>query len=66
MTAPPLTVGPQSTIHDAANTMLVHKIGGLPVVEEGTLLGIITESDIFRMLVQDYTEPEGGQAERGE
>jgi CBS domain-containing protein len=33
--------------------MLDHKISGLPVVDQsGKLVGILTESDIFRMLVQ--------------
>lgn len=32
--------------------MLEHKIGGLPVVQDGELVGIITESDIFRAFVQ--------------
>ncbi len=32
--------------------MLENKIAGLPVMSGETLVGIITESDIFRMLVQ--------------
>jgi CBS domain-containing protein len=40
------------SIARAAQLMLEHKIGGLPVVDQhGRLVGIITESDIFRMLV---------------
>jgi acetoin utilization protein AcuB len=39
--------------------MLDHKIGGLPVVRDGVLLGIITESDIFRIFADllGATEP---------
>ena len=51
MTRKPITVTPLTTIARAAQLMLENKIGGLPVVERGELLGIITESDIFRMLV---------------
>ncbi len=51
MTESPLTVTSDCTVYDAARLMLEHKIGGLPVVDEGNLLGIITESDIFRMVV---------------
>ena len=51
MTRHPITVTPTTTIIHAAQLMLQHKIGGLPVVENGRLVGILTESDIFRMLV---------------
>jgi CBS domain-containing protein len=35
--------------------MLSHKISGLPVVDgNGKLAGIITESDIFRLVVQNW------------
>jgi CBS domain-containing protein len=53
MTREPLTVSPQATIRDAARLMLEHKIGGLPVMEGERLVGIITESDIFRILAQE-------------
>jgi CBS domain-containing protein len=53
MTRDPITVTPDTTIRQAAKLMLEHKIGGLPVVEHGKLIGIITESDIFRVLVQE-------------
>ena len=42
------TVGPDDNIARAATIMLNHKIGGVPVVEEKKVVGIITESDIFR------------------
>ncbi|HUS17299.1 MAG TPA: CBS domain-containing protein, partial [Chloroflexia bacterium] len=52
MTHAPYTVTPDTPVAQAARLMLKHKIGGLPVVDEsGTLLGILTESDIFRLLV---------------
>jgi CBS domain-containing protein len=47
-----LTVTPNTPILNAAELMLEHKISGLPVVEFGKLVGMITESDIFRMLVK--------------
>lgn len=57
MTKDPITVAPDTTIHDAAWLMLERKISGLPVVEEGhRLVGIITESDIFRMVVKMWEE----------
>ena len=51
MTPDPVTVTPITTIARAAQVMLEHKISGLPVMDRGKLVGIITESDIFRMLV---------------
>lgn len=47
-----ITVTPDTPIREAAELMLTHKIGGLPVVQDGKLVGIITESDIFRMIVR--------------
>ncbi|MCS6774642.1 MAG: CBS domain-containing protein [Anaerolineae bacterium] len=47
-----ITVTPDTPIREAAELMLTHKIGGLPVIQDGKLVGIITESDIFRMIVR--------------
>jgi CBS domain-containing protein len=52
MTSDPLTVTPQTGLTEAAKLMLHHKIGGLPVIEGKTVVGIITESDIFRAYVR--------------
>ena len=43
-----VTIGPDDTVEHAALLMNQKKIGGLPVTDEGKLVGIITESDIFR------------------
>jgi CBS domain-containing protein len=56
MTEQVITVTPDTTIAEAARIMLQKKIGGLPVLEDGQLVGIITESDIFRMVVKLYAE----------
>ncbi len=47
MTRDVIVVPPSATIEDAAVAMRRHKIGGLPVVEQGAVVGVITESDIF-------------------
>ncbi len=52
MTRNPITIASDASIFDAAQLMLENKIGGLPVVDQGKLVGIITESDIFREMVQ--------------
>lgn len=57
MTPDPKVVSPQTTIGDAARLMLEHKIGGLPVVDaDGHVVGIITESDIFRLVVREWSQ----------
>ena len=43
-----IAIRPNDHLESAARTMLKHKIGGIPVLEEGRLVGIITESDIFK------------------
>jgi acetoin utilization protein AcuB len=50
MTAHPHTVRPDVPIEAAAQLMVDHKIGGLPVVGD-RLVGILTESDLFRALI---------------
>jgi len=55
MTWEPITALPDMTIQQAAQLMLAHKIAGLPIVENDLLIGIITESDIFRGLVQELS-----------
>lgn len=48
-----ITIRVNDSIIEAAKLMLDHKISGLPVVgNKGTLIGMITGSDIFRMIVQ--------------
>lgn len=57
MTAKPKTISQDATINEAAQTMLKSKVSGLPVVDQaGKLVGIITESDIFRMVVQQWEQ----------
>lgn len=52
MTRNVVTIGPDADLNEVARTMLERKIGGLPVVEHGRLVGIITESDIFKRFVE--------------
>ena len=53
MTHDPITITPETSIEAAARLMLEHKIGSLPVVDGTRVVGIITESDIFRLLVTE-------------
>jgi acetoin utilization protein AcuB len=48
MSKKPITVTPATTVEVAAQRLLKQKIGGLPVVEDGHLVGMITTSDILQ------------------
>jgi len=48
MSAPVITVSPDARLKEAARMMMEKKIGCLPVVENDTLVGLLTESDILR------------------
>ena len=57
MTRDPLTATEDMTLGEVAKIMLDNKVSGLPVIgKEGTVVGIITESDIFRMIVQAWQD----------
>jgi acetoin utilization protein AcuB len=60
MTRGVITVSPDIPIEEAALIMQKNQIGGLPVVEEGRVVGIITESDIFEIFVETLGVREGG------
>lgn len=47
----PITVSPEDDIEIAAQLIYNHKIGGLPVVKAGRLVGIITATDILRTFI---------------
>ena len=53
MSSPVITVAPSTPLEEAGRIMRDEKIGGLPVVDDdGRLVGIITESDLFGMFVE--------------
>ena len=52
MSSPVISVTADTPIEEAAAVMADHKIGGLPVLENNQLAGIITETDIFKILVE--------------
>ena len=55
MTKNPITIKPDAIMGEAASFMLKNRISGLPVVNvDGDIVGIITESDIFRMVAHNW------------
>lgn len=64
MTKAVITVEPDRAIEDAARLMLEHRIGALPVTDNGRLVGILTETDLLRAFVhsQRVSVPSKGHA----
>lgn len=59
MTKKVITCQPDDTVKTAATRMQENKIGALPVVDDrNKVVGIITESDIFRVLITWFNEEE--------
>jgi acetoin utilization protein AcuB len=52
MTTELVTIAPDTLLEEAARIMTDNKIGGLPVVVGGRLVGIITETDIFKVFLE--------------
>ena len=52
MSSPPITVSEDAPLEEAARVMVENKIGCLPVMRDGVLIGMITETDIFETFVE--------------
>lgn len=52
MSSPPITVSEDAPLEEAARLMVEKKIGCLPVMRDGDLVGMITETDIFETFVE--------------
>ena len=48
MTRDPMSVTPETLAHEAADLLSLYKFGGLPVLEAGNLVGIVTTTDFLR------------------
>jgi len=49
MTTPVITVDPELSVKDLAALFRENRIGGVPVVEDGKLVGIVTEGDLMAL-----------------
>jgi len=58
MAREPRTTTPEAPLEAAARVMRDHKIGALPVLSNYALVGLITESDIFRAMVEVFESPD--------
>jgi len=50
MSAPPIVISPEDEIEQAARLLAEKRIGCLPVIEEGKLVGLVTETDVLRCI----------------
>jgi len=57
LTRDPCTTTPDAHLEDVARRLLERRIGGLPVLDGGRLVGILTESDLLRALVELASAP---------
>ncbi len=60
MTRDVITIDEDTPIEEAARVMVENKIGGLPVLRNKTLVGIITESDLFEVFISLFGEHRPG------
>jgi len=61
MTEEVITSAPNAFIEEAARLMADNKIGGLPVVDEDNhVVGVITETDVFRAFIEIYRAGHSG------
>jgi CBS domain-containing protein len=52
MSDPPITIAPHASVQEAARLMMEKKIGCLPVLEGSKLVGIITETDMLKLVAE--------------
>ncbi|MGB7292199.1 MAG: CBS domain-containing protein [Thermodesulfobacteriota bacterium] len=56
MTSDPLTMSPDENVNDAFHLLLEHRVRQAPVIEDGKLIGIVTDRDLRTALFQTYVE----------
>ena len=65
MTPNPITVARTTPVLDVVRLLRQHKIGGLPVVENGAVVGIVTTTDVLDYLIVLLEREQGeGSAEQ--
>ncbi len=57
MTTPPMYAHPDDSVVEAAERMASHRLGALPVIDRGELLGLLTSTDLLAAEVADFFVP---------
>lgn len=60
MTRDVLTISEDTPLEEAARIMADNKVGGLPIMRDGRVVGIITETDLFKILLELMGARESG------
>lgn len=60
MSSPVIVVGPDDPLERAATLMVEKRVNPIPVVKDGKLVGIISRSDIVRLMAREEQGREGG------
>ncbi|NPV69393.1 MAG: CBS domain-containing protein [Firmicutes bacterium] len=60
MTSPVISISPDVPLEDAARLMRDKKVGGLPVLSKGKVVGILTETDVFDAFIDLLGVRRGG------
>lgn len=55
MSEPAVTITPDATIEELAELMVDRRMNPIPVVEAGRLVGIVSRSDIIRLMATDFS-----------
>ncbi len=50
MSAPLISIGPRTTAPEIAETLLVHQVKRLPVIEDGQVLGVVSRTDLLAVV----------------
>ena len=59
MSSPVITIAADAPVAEAAALLLRHRVGCLPVLEDGSLAGIVTTSDLLRAIERRHAPGDG-------
>ena len=63
MARTPITVGPEQSVLEAAKLLYAKRLGCLPVVQDSELVGIITTTDMLKVLAQILEKSDAGRVD---
>jgi len=56
MTREPITVAPDAKLKDVVKIFMTKKVGALPILQNGKLAGIVTQTDVLRVFYESLPE----------
>ncbi|MEW6231417.1 MAG: CBS domain-containing protein [Chloroflexota bacterium] len=61
MTEKVITVGPEAEVEDVATLMVEKRVNPIPVVADGRLVGIVSRTDLIKLLIRELGPDEGAE-----